>query len=254
MIPLPIIDMRSAVVGTTGSLSLNNVGVSASGSSANPAHALRPAHIVLFNESGCGLALSFTTSTGGINLPAGGWIILPIPLGESEIKFTVLYILTNSGVSQILATYYYPGEPVPQTIVLGNSPISGGVTSLGNYTALPSPINVATNDSITSGTTKAYTCTGATTGVPVNATSVDIVCLFNPIQANDYLAFSPHGTVWNANTQLYPVAGPAGAGSSSVNTVSASFLLKLDSNGQIDVKAVGNNLVAIFLAVKGYIV
>ena len=130
--PLPSVDLTSAVAGTTGTISLNNVGVSAGGVSNNPRLIKSPAMLALLNESGCGLQIVYSQGGQGFNLPAGAWTAVALPPGENLLTYTVLYSLTNPQVSKLLLTYYAPGEQVPQSMTLGNSPIGGSTATAGN--------------------------------------------------------------------------------------------------------------------------
>lgn len=142
--PLPIIDLSAAIVGTTGTIDLTPVAPTS-----NPAYTQQSAILQVYNESGCGLRLSFRDTLGGTDLPAGGWKDIAVPLGEGAVNYTVVYVLASSLVSKLLATYYLPNEPVPRSGSVGNSPINGG--SLSQATSVvqtgqpvPTPVVLAT--------------------------------------------------------------------------------------------------------------
>ncbi len=110
------IDLSTAVVGTTGDINIPTV-TSEEGY-----------HLLLFNESGCGLKLRFYESGDTDNIPAGGWRKYPLIPGEDTVTWTVIYTLPNAPVSLLIGTLYKPGEKVPDVGTLGNSPISIGGT------------------------------------------------------------------------------------------------------------------------------
>lgn len=123
--PLPNVDLTGAVKGTIGSISLNNVGISAGGVSANPGNTKNQASLWYFNDSGVGLQITFSQSGQGFNLPAGAWGVVPLPPGENLLTYLVTYALNAPPVSTLQLTYYAPGESIPQSFTLGNSPIGG---------------------------------------------------------------------------------------------------------------------------------
>jgi hypothetical protein len=147
-IPLTNTDLSAATAGSTGIIDLTRVGVGAGGVSSYPGTLNTPAHLFMFNESGCALTLTFGQTGNGFKLPAGAWTLVPLPMGEYQIKWSVDFLISGGPISLLLCTYYAPGEPTPSSFSLGNSPIGGAVTtSTGG--------NVATslvNDGNTNGT------------------------------------------------------------------------------------------------------
>lgn len=130
-------DLTGATVGTTGTIDLTQVtgpgGISyAIGGQAT---------LRLHNESNCGLRCMFDNSGQSFNLPAGGWSDSYPKSSDNALDFTVLYTLSGPGVTLLLSTYYFPGEPVPAQTTLGNSPIGGGNVST-NFSEL---INTGNN-------------------------------------------------------------------------------------------------------------
>lgn len=115
--PLPTISLASANVGSTGTINLSQCAPTS-----NPAFTNKNATLLIYNESGVGLRLTGQVTGVAFDLPAGGWTPQPIPPGETTINYTVLYVLQNQPVSQLIATYYQPNEPV-SLATLGNSPI-----------------------------------------------------------------------------------------------------------------------------------
>lgn len=126
-IDLPDVSLVGAGVGATAKISLASVGISAGGVSSNPAFTRNQSTLWIFNDSGCGLTGKFKSTSSGFKLPAGAWMQILLPPGETEIGFTVIYVLPNPPVSLLMSTYYAPNEPVPSIMTLGNSPIGGGV-------------------------------------------------------------------------------------------------------------------------------
>lgn len=141
-IPLPSVNLAGVSVGQSGIVSLNNVGVSAGGISANPADIQDAGILHIFNESGSGLLIQFQTAGSAFHLPAGGWVDKIIKAGEQGIQWTVLYNLPNPPVTLLLVTYYYPGEPLPRVPALGNSPIGiGGTVNTSSVSTLSNESN-----------------------------------------------------------------------------------------------------------------
>lgn len=123
--PLTAINLTTAVVGTVGTVAWTRDDVQAGGS---VGLGRGVAHIRLYNESGCGLLLRFASGGVGERIPAGAWPTLEIPAGCLSLSYTVEYVLTGAPVSLLLPIVYQPGETVPETPVLGNSPIGIGGT------------------------------------------------------------------------------------------------------------------------------
>ena len=130
-IPLPNVDLSAAVVGSTGSINLQNVGIGTGGVTSDPSTINNNANLWLFNDSGCGLTITFKQGMGGFKLPAGGWTTAPLSPGEYELDWSVDYLITNAPVSILMSTYYAPGEAIPQQVTLGNSPVGGAVATSG---------------------------------------------------------------------------------------------------------------------------
>ncbi len=121
--PLTAVDLTGAVAGTQKAIDFSQF------VKVNPAAPLTDtAALTLFNESGCGLQWVMQASGRGGYLPAGGWLPLEIHRNDSNVLLTVIYTLPGAPVSQLLPTYYAPGEFVPPMPILGNSPIGIGGT------------------------------------------------------------------------------------------------------------------------------
>ena len=120
---LPDINFSGAGVGTTKTIDTSSIPVAGINDPNNPAH------LNIWNDSGCGCGIRFKTSNHTDNIPAGGWRTYELVPGEAGIVFTVKYVIPNSPVSTCMSTYYAPGENVPDPGILGNSPIGGAVAT-----------------------------------------------------------------------------------------------------------------------------
>lgn len=125
---LPTIDTTAFVVGTVGSINLNNSQTNWTPSG----YSGQPAHIRIFNDSG--VSLKIWTDTNVINeyLAAGGWGTWEIDPGTNAMNYEVVAVLANPPVNLIMPIFYQPGEKVPDTPILGNSPIGGGAVTSGS--------------------------------------------------------------------------------------------------------------------------
>ena len=130
--PLPFVDLTGAIIGTQKSLDFSPF------VKVNPANPMEDhAHLALFNESGCGLQLAMRSSGNGQYLPAGGWTTFEIQQNDSSLAITVTYTLPNPPVSQLNVVYFAPGETLPGSYTLGNSPIGiGGTVNTSNVQTL----------------------------------------------------------------------------------------------------------------------
>lgn len=129
-IPMSPISLTGATAGQKATIPLNNLGIIA-----DPSLIQKPGTLYFFNDSGAGLQISLDTSQSGFFLPAGAWKPVSIGPGEASFTYVVVYVLPNPPVSSLLVEYYAPGEAVPPTVTLGNSPIGGAVSS-SNATSL----------------------------------------------------------------------------------------------------------------------
>lgn len=122
--PLTTVDLSAAVVGTSGTVSWTSI----ASQNAYAAQGTTP-HVQLYNESGCGLQLAFSTGEQPF-LPAGGWLSMAINPSCTSFTYTVLYVMGGPLVTSLIGVWYPPDEPVPATPILGNSPIGGTVGSI----------------------------------------------------------------------------------------------------------------------------
>lgn len=118
------VDLTSAVVGTDGFIMLPTISVQ------GPSDL---AHLRFFNESGCGIQIQFNDGTSDL-VPAGAWPIYALQQNVTRVDWVVAYVIPNAPISTLQPVYYYPGEPLPENVVLGNSPIgiTGAVTTGGS--------------------------------------------------------------------------------------------------------------------------
>ena len=140
---LPTISTSAFVANTQGQLSL-----SATGYSADPSFFGNPAHLMVFNESGCGLLVGFGMGGNTDYLPAGGCRVYELTPGESSLNYAVLYATPNSPINTIIAVYYGPGEPVPQQQQTGLALNPYGATQLGTFVAKSVAGSSSTNSAV----------------------------------------------------------------------------------------------------------
>lgn len=138
------VDLSTFSVGQSGSLDLKPLYGGTSVTSTLPVIAGKGGTLRLHNDSGSGLLMALVQSGQQFFLPAGGWQdCYPAP-GDTSIAFTVKYTLPNPPVTLLLATYYYPGEPVPALTILGNSPVGiGGSVNVTSVQTLSNDGNIA---------------------------------------------------------------------------------------------------------------
>lgn len=117
--PLPTISLTGVVAGNTGKIDLTPAAPTS-----NPRFTNAPATLQIYNESGAGLRLSGKNTGLSFDLPAGGWNNIEVPAGETEIDYSVAYVLPNPNVATLLMTYFSPGETAHPTAGLGNSPLN----------------------------------------------------------------------------------------------------------------------------------
>lgn len=126
--------------------------------------------------------------------------------------------------------------------------VSNGQGVIRGTFLLATPYDLVTNTAINSGSTNTYTCTGVG-GIPSGAKAVWINAFFTGSAIGTFAGFTPHGT--SLSMARYPVVG------SCQNTSSAnygSFIVPLDSNGQMDVKAFNGNCGTMSIGIFAYII
>lgn len=119
---LPNVNLSTAQVGATGTIDFPVSGI------LDPS---QDSHIRLFNESGCGLSIQFSDGTSDF-IPAGAWPIYAVASNVAFVNWTVVYVLPSANVTLLVPIYYYPGESIPTSVVLGNSPVAGATSTSGS--------------------------------------------------------------------------------------------------------------------------
>lgn len=249
-IPLPTVNLTGVSINQSGTVSFQNTGISAGGVSANPVNVKNAGTVLIYNESGSGLLIKFQQSGSGFYLPAGAWQPIPIGAGETGYTWTVIYNLPSPPVTLLLTTYYYPGEPLPPQPTLGNSPIGigGTVQTASPLTFFSVPSQIITNDSITGGSSKTYSVTGA--GVPSNAQMVFITFQCAAAIANTYAQIGPSGGLFSGLTYPQVMVTQTTSIQSFGGLCIPVNTVVLD--GKIEVLANNNNLSSINAFVYGY--
>lgn len=129
-IALPVISLAGAVVGSTGTITLQNVGYTA-----DPSHYNSPATLQIYNDSGAGLMVTTINEGHSLYVPAGGWRAVTLTPGESGVSWVVVYLIPNAPIASLLAIYYAPNEQVDEVGTLGNSPIGGAIQASTSLTS-----------------------------------------------------------------------------------------------------------------------
>lgn len=129
---LPIVDLSSYIVGSSGSAQLPLSGLIGG---------LQPS-LRIMNESGLGLTVVFSDGTTDF-VPAGAWPVYLLGQTVTQVSWSVSYMIPNSPINQLILIYYYPGEAIPQNVVLGNSPIGVSGTVNTSVTNISNDGNVA---------------------------------------------------------------------------------------------------------------
>lgn len=119
---LPLIDMSVYSAGNSFKISLDSIKQKVA---FDPTRAADPSHLRMFNESGSTLAI--TTDSGTIDdyVPAGSWPTYELDQSTNSINVNVVSVMSNPPLQLLMCTFYEPGEKVPDTPQLGNSPIGG---------------------------------------------------------------------------------------------------------------------------------
>jgi len=102
----------------------------------------------------------------------------------------------------------------------------------GRLTFLPT-YTMASNDTITNGTSKTYTVTGGTTGVPVGTLGILISAYFTSSSVATWINITAHSGNGFTLGNLYTASG----------FVNGGGLVPLSSNGQIDITANGGDCI-----------
>lgn len=245
-IRLADVNLSGIAIGMSGTIKLPTPGM------INPNNQGDPGHILLFNESGSGVDIDFSDGDSS-TLPAGAWTIYSVGPTVSYIKWFVSYNLPNPPVTLLKSVYFYPGEEIPKTITLGNSPIGiGGTISVasGQTFQLATPFVIFSGSTnINSGTTVNVTCTGVG-GIPTGATFVWVSIYGTGSIAGAFGTLVPQGATWSVAN--YPQVGTAAVAN---HIICGVFAVPLNlTNGQITVGALNGNWLNITGQIFAYII
>ena len=124
---VPLVDLSLYGSGTSGILDLTSTLAKIP---YNPSYTSSgdTAHIRMFNDSGSALQIHDDNGTISDYIPAGAWPAYSLDPGSTKIYFTVIQVLPNPPIQLLMCTIYGPGETVPGTPQLGNSPVGIGGT------------------------------------------------------------------------------------------------------------------------------
>lgn len=129
---LDAIDLSTIALNGTGRVDLSQLKTAYN----NPG-SQEPGHIRLYNDSGSTLKIRSDSGLIQDYIPAGAWLTYPIDHSTQAIDFTVISILPNPPIQLLMPTYFSPGEVVPDTPQLGNSPVGiGGTVNTSNIQSL----------------------------------------------------------------------------------------------------------------------
>lgn len=238
-IPLSNIDLSSAIVGQKFTIDLTNIGQSAGGVSANPSTIKNKAHLIVNNESGCVLLMTFDTGANGVNVTAGAWRPIAIEPGTNKIYLTVQVIMPNAPISLFLSEYYFPGEPLNDVGILGNSPIgvTGKVTTtVSALQTVPAVMFTPANDTLAAGGRNSYQVSFPFAGgIPAGTTFVLINLTALSAINGSYFSVGPKGFTPNGNNFPQMVTHQT----TFIDTY-PSLLVPLDTTGSIDLVSGGN--------------
>lgn len=118
---LATIDLSTILVNGTGRIDLSQLKTAYN----NPSNQ-ELGHIRIFNDSGSTLKIRSDSGIVQDYIPAGAWVTYAIDHSTQAIDFTVISILPNAPIQLLMSTYFSPGEPIPDTPQLGNSPVGIG--------------------------------------------------------------------------------------------------------------------------------
>lgn len=139
--------------------------------------------------------------------------------------------VTTNGSGTLTAVGFVKGSNTVNTVIL-----------------MATPYHLTTNPTVNQNNTTTLTCTGGSTGVPSGAKGVLLgVGLFSVNAQGGYVQIAPTGGTLG-NYVNFTAAGP-------INTYCTGFVIApLSAGGQIDVKAIGANIVLQDWYIFGYII
>lgn len=149
---VPYVDLSLYAVGQNGQLQLSSTLAKVPVNPAiNPID--NPMHIRIYNDSGSTLQIHDDNGTISDYVPAGAWPTYTLDPNSFTIYFSVVSILPNPPIQLLMATIYGPGETVPDTPQLGNSPVgiggtvkTSGVQTLSNEGAISTTLVIDMGD------------------------------------------------------------------------------------------------------------
>lgn len=191
-IALGTVNLATASVGTNGTIDLSSCG-----NTAEPSRWNKPATLLLYNDSGCGLNLVFQPSGTSAFLPAGGWRSYPLAPGDSQVQYSVIYLIAGAPVSLLMPEYYAPGEPSANLGILGNSPI--GVSGIVNTAGGGGVTTV--QESVKSGVSTTGSVLGFTHGLSATPDFIAVIDSDNKHKASSVTNYS------NTTCDIYFLGG-----------------------------------------------
>lgn len=124
---VPTINLSAYAVGQQGQMPL---AATMNKFSFSPANASLPMHLRVYNDSGSALQVWDDAGVVSDYIPAGAWPTYTIAQDTTVLNFKVIAALSATApITLLMATLYGPGEEVPPTPQLGNSPIGGAVNT-----------------------------------------------------------------------------------------------------------------------------
>lgn len=139
---VPFIDMSTLAVGSTNKIDLQAI---LGKIPTDPTEFGSPAHIRMYNDSGSTIEVWSDNGIFEDTIPAGAWPTYAVEPGTNAIYFNVIHILPNPPIQILSLTIYGPGEQVPDTPSLGNSPVGiGGAVQTSSVQTLSNEGNAKT--------------------------------------------------------------------------------------------------------------
>lgn len=147
-INLPQVNLNAAVVGTTFSVSLIDVGIPQ-----DFVNSKLSSHVRFFNDSCIGLNGITQKSGKQFYIPQGGWPTIEIRSDETGFNFICTsQMLPVPSICFLQPVYYGPGEPLDDIGIHGNTPTNLGGNNVVNVTTLSNEGNAVGTEVIDIGT------------------------------------------------------------------------------------------------------
>lgn len=139
---VPFVDMSTLTVGSIGKIDLQAILAKVP---TDPTEFGSPSHIRMYNDSGSTIEVWADNGIFEDTIPAGAWPTYALEAGTNAIMFRVIHILPNPPIQILSLTIYGPGEQVPDTPSLGNSPVGiGGAVQTSSVQTLSNEGNAKT--------------------------------------------------------------------------------------------------------------